>query len=91
MSKLAPSAPEPTIDERTAWAAQELLENDALRRVFDRLRKEAFHGFTNSPPGLGGQVDREAIFTKTRALDEIEASIRAMADQLKFHKPRDNE
>lgn len=91
VSKLAPEAPEPTIDERTAFAAQELLENHALERVFDRLRKQAFHDITNSRPGAEGLASREASYLKTKVLDEIHTSIRAMADELKFHRARDSE
>lgn len=83
--------PSPTVDERTALAANELLENQAFERAFKRIEAEAHRQFTASTPGVNGVQEREIAYTKVRALAEIRSSLEAMRDELKLHKARDIE
>jgi len=80
---------QPTIDEETARAAQELLESHALERVFDRLRAGAMSDITTSVPGMTGMPGREDAYARIRALDAIRDQIQAMADELKLHRRND--
>lgn len=81
--------PEPvkaTVDERTAMAAQEIMENGSFDRVMKRLKAEAFREFSSSAEGEAGAYSRDKAHTKITALDEIEAAISVMADEMKLHK-----
>lgn len=91
VSQLAREVEEPTpsVDERTAWAASELLENAAFERAFKRIEAEAMQSFSHSAPGINGLQEREIAYVKVRALAEIRSSLEAMRDQLKLHKNRD--
>jgi hypothetical protein len=74
---------EPTVDLRTAEAANEILENQSFTRVFDRLRSEALADFTSSDPTSPWAL--QEIRQRIAALDKIKASIQSLADELKLH------
>jgi hypothetical protein len=76
----------PTVDEFTARAAIELLENRAFIKTFERLRTSALSDITHSQPGLSHAHVREAAHARIVALDAIQAELQSMADELKLHK-----
>lgn len=82
----------PTVDERTALAAAEILENGSFERVFKRLRQTAIADFVGAAPGHAGLMQRELAHQGITVLDQIEAEIKAMADQMKLHRrqPQEN-
>lgn len=80
-----------TIDERTAFAAAEILENHSFERVIKRLRNEAYEEFSSSAEGEAGAYSRDKAHAKIAIIEDIEASIQSMADQIKFFKRSDTE
>jgi len=91
-TKAAPATTlNPAHDERTAFAAAEIIENHSFSRVMSRLKAEAVQGFSSSLPGVNGTYDRERAHMKMTILEEIETSIQAMADDLKLHRRKSPE
>lgn len=86
MTTHIPDAIKPTVDEFTARAALEMLENHAFVTIMERMKKEAVNEFTTSLMGESGAHEREAAHLKLRVLDDIETSVRSMADELKLHQ-----
>jgi hypothetical protein len=82
---------QPTVDEFTATAAEQILANHAFEKVFQRMRQERLSAIVNSANGVAGLADREEAHMGLKAIDRIEADLRAMADELKLHKRRHKE
>lgn len=80
----------PTVDERTADAALQILENQAFVKVFERLRTAALVKFGQSKPGAAGAFDREAAHLVLTTLDTMHEQIKAMADETKIHRRKRN-
>lgn len=72
----------PAIDEKTAEAAAQILENDAFRLVMGRLKSQVYADFANT----NKTFDLPEIHTRLRALEEIEQQIGSMADDLKIRR-----
>lgn len=81
----------PTVDERTAEAAQMLLENPAYEKLMIRLRSEALAQFSTSPVGVSAMYMREEARYQLAAIDKVRDGIQAMADDLKLHYRRKSE
>lgn len=77
-----PPAYKPTVDEDTARAAAQILENRAFERVMTRLEAECHAKFAAS----ANVLELPALQAEVQALGNIRAQIQAMADELKFHK-----
>lgn len=81
-----PDAMKPSVDEFTAAAAMEMLENRAFITIMERLGDAALQEFTTSDFGVAGLATREAAHLKMRVLDDIRTSVQSMADELKLHR-----
>ena len=79
----------PTVDEITARAAQEIMENHAFTRVFDNLRQSALADMSSSQMGMAGLQAREEAHTRIKSIDKIQEELQSMADQLKLYRKKE--
>lgn len=74
------------VDERTAEAAQMVLDNGAFERVMKRLRGQRLAEFSNADPANLPAI-MEARYG-IAALDKIRDDIQALADQTKVDRAK---
>lgn len=74
----------PTVDLRTAEAAEMLRDNPAFTKIMDRMRAARVDEFVSSKPE-DTEIRNKAHLGLT-VLDQIETDIQTMADEMKLHR-----
>lgn len=74
----------PTVDLRTAEAAEMLRDNPAFTKIMDRMRAARVDEFVSSKPN--DTEIRNKAHLGLAVLDQIETDIQVMADEMKLYR-----
>lgn len=82
--KSPPAGLMPTVDLRTAEAAEMLRDNPAFTKIMDRMRAARVDEFVSSK--TEDTEIRDKAHMGLAVLDQIETDIQVMADEMKLHR-----